>query len=106
MSEMVAKYSEERLSHFEYPGLLDAPAMCTATVDLAANWTRSIVVPFLLQVYLPPSGAPTVFTASWWEGAEREGIKSQPAFALHWWQMRSWLVLSRLVLEGGKAGTV
>ncbi|XP_017175278.1 EGF-like and EMI domain-containing protein 1 isoform X11 [Mus musculus] len=69
--------------------------MCAATVDLAANWTRSIAVPFSLQAYLPQSGAPTVFTASRWEGAERERIKSQLAFALCWWQMRSWLVLSR-----------
>lgn len=73
--------------------------MCAATVDLAANWTPSIAVPFSLQAYLPQSSAPTVFPASRWEGAEREGIKSQLAFALCWWQMRSWLVLSRLVLQ-------
>lgn len=74
--------------------------MCTATVDLAADWTRSIAIPFLLQAYLPQSCAQTVLTASRWEGAEREGIKSQLPFALRWWQMCSWLVLSRLVLEG------
>lgn len=53
MSVMVAKYSRGRLSHFEYPGLLDAPAMSAATVDLAADWTRSIAILSPLQADLP-----------------------------------------------------
>nr|XP_038958162.1 EGF-like and EMI domain-containing protein 1 isoform X2 [Rattus norvegicus] len=69
--------------------------MCAATVDLAANWTPSIAVPFSLQAYLPPEQCSDCLPSLRWEGAEREGIKSQLAFALCWWQMRSWLVLSR-----------
>lgn len=80
MSEVVAKYSGGRLSHFEYPGLLDAPAMCTATVDLAADWTQSIAIPSPLQAFLPQICAQTVLTAFRWEGAEREGIKESACF--------------------------
>lgn len=76
----MTKYSGGRLSHFEYPGLLDAPAMCIATVDLAADCTRSIAIPSPLQAYLPQICAQTVLTAFRWEGAEREGIKKSACF--------------------------
>lgn len=64
MSEIVAKYCGGGVAGgdylaFEYPGLLDAPVMCAATVDLAANWAWSIAVPFSLQAYLSQSCAPT-----------------------------------------------